>query len=88
MSSEEKKDYEVIIGTPENVQPEIEEILESYGFRNHSRMTSERWDELMKMFAPPVKKNVAKKKTPDMTKAARVSGASKTRKTGTRAKKR
>lgn len=50
LSTEEKSNYEVIIGTPENVQPEIEEILESFGFRYYSRMTSERWDELMKMF--------------------------------------
>jgi hypothetical protein len=40
----------VIIATPENVQPDIEETLENYGFRHHSRLDSERWGELMKMF--------------------------------------
>ena len=50
LSAEEKRGYEVIIGTPENVQPEIEEILENYGFTCHSRMTSERWAELMNAF--------------------------------------
>ena len=32
------------------MQPEIEETLENYGFRNYRRLDSERWDELMKMF--------------------------------------
>lgn len=50
LSAEDKKNYEVIIGTPENVQPEIEETLENYGFTCHSRMTSERWAELMNAF--------------------------------------
>ena len=50
LSTEEKKNYEVIICTPENVQPEIEETLENYGFICHSRMTSERWAELMNAF--------------------------------------
>ncbi len=47
MTSEEKRNVEVVIGTPENVQAEIEEILDSYGFTCHSRMTSERFDDLM-----------------------------------------
>ncbi len=50
LSEEEKRDYEIIIGTPENVQPEIEETLENYCFMCHSRMTSERWAELMDAF--------------------------------------
>ena len=50
LSEEEKRDYEIIIGTPENVQPEIEQTLENYGFTCHSRMTSERWAELMDVF--------------------------------------
>ena len=49
-SSEQKKDFEVLIATPENVQDEIEEILEKHGFCYHSRITSERWDVLMKLF--------------------------------------
>lgn len=49
-SDEEKKEIEVIIATPENVQQEIEEILDKYGFSNHSRLTSELWDELMDSF--------------------------------------
>ncbi len=50
LSEGEKRDYEIIIGTPENVQPEIEEMLENYGFTCHSRMTSERWAVLMDAF--------------------------------------
>ena len=50
MSREEKLSFEVIIATPENAQPEIEETLENYGFRHYSRLDSERWGELMKMF--------------------------------------
>jgi len=50
MSPEDKRDLEVVIATPENVQPEIEETLENFGFRHHSRLDSERWGELMKMF--------------------------------------
>lgn len=49
-SKEDKRNLEVVIATPENVQPEIEETLENYGFRHHSRLDSERWGELMKMF--------------------------------------
>ena len=50
MSKEDKQNLEVVIATPENVQPEIEETLENYGFRRYSRLDSERWGELMKMF--------------------------------------
>lgn len=46
-SDEEKKELEVIIATPENVQQEIEETLDRYRFSNHSRLTSKRWGELM-----------------------------------------
>ena len=49
-SDEEKKELEVIIATPENVQQEIEEMLDGYGFSNHSRLTGERWGELMDAF--------------------------------------
>ena len=50
LSMEEKKNYEVVIATPENDQSEIEETLENYGFICHSRLTSERWAELMYAF--------------------------------------
>lgn len=50
MNRDEKDSLEIIIATPETVQPEIEEILENYGFRHYSRLDSERWGELMKMF--------------------------------------
>ena len=50
MTDEQKEQLEVIIATPENVQPEIEETLENYGFHHYSRLNSERWAELMKMF--------------------------------------
>ena len=50
MTAEEKHNTSILIATPENVQPEIEETLEFYGFRNFTRLTSERWDELMKLY--------------------------------------
>ena len=50
MTPMEKGNTEVLIATPENVQPEIEETLENYGFRHYRRLDSERWSELMKMF--------------------------------------
>ena len=50
LTKEQKDSLEVIIATPENVQPDIEETLENYGFRHYSRLDSDRWGELMKMF--------------------------------------
>ena len=50
ISYEAKKEIEIIIATPKNVQQEIEETLERYGFSNHSRLTSKRWGELMDAF--------------------------------------
>lgn len=50
MGTEEKRDVEVLIATPEQVQPDIEETLENYGFRHHRRLTFARWAELMKLF--------------------------------------
>jgi len=50
MEQEEKRDIEVLIATPEQVQPDIEEILENYGFRHHRRLTFARFAELMKLF--------------------------------------
>ena len=38
MSRDDKDNLEVIIATPENVQPDIEETLENYGFRHYSRV--------------------------------------------------
>lgn len=49
-SKEEKIDLEIIIATPENTHHEIEGTLDKYGFFNHSRVTSERWGELMDAF--------------------------------------
>lgn len=50
MTPEEKDSVAILIATPEFVQPEIEETLENYGFRHYSRLDSDRWNELMKMF--------------------------------------
>ena len=50
MTAAEKMNTSILIATPENIQPEIEETLECNGFHNHARLTSERWDELMKLY--------------------------------------
>lgn len=50
MSMEEKREMEVLIATPEQVQPDIEEALENYGFRHYKRLTFDRHAELMKLF--------------------------------------
>lgn len=50
MTAEEKQDMEILIATPEQVQPEIEETLENFGFRHHRRLTFTRYAELMKLF--------------------------------------
>ncbi|MBQ9361046.1 MAG: DUF4422 domain-containing protein [Lachnospiraceae bacterium] len=50
VSAEERDNTEVLIATPENVQAEIEETLESHGFRHHVRLDSERWSELVKLY--------------------------------------
>ncbi len=50
MSYEDKGNTEVLIATPENVQSEIEETLENYGFIYHRCIDHDRWSELMKMF--------------------------------------
>ena len=50
MTMSEKNNTSILIATPENVQPKIEETLELYGFHNYSRLTSERWSELMKLY--------------------------------------
>ena len=50
MGREEKETYEVLIATPDQVQSDIEEILENFGFRQHRRLTFARFSELMKLF--------------------------------------
>lgn len=47
---EEKQQVEILIATPEQVQPDIEEILENFGFQNHRRLTFAHFTELMKLF--------------------------------------
>lgn len=50
MSVEEKQNVEILIATPEQVQPEIEETLENCGFHHHRRFTFAHRSELMKLF--------------------------------------
>lgn len=50
LTGEEKRQVEILIATPNQVQPEIEEILENFGFRHHRRLTFARYAELMKLF--------------------------------------
>lgn len=50
LSGEEKRQVEILIATPDQVQSDIEEILENFGFRQHRRLTFARWAELMKLF--------------------------------------
>ena len=50
MTAAEKMNTSILIATPENIQPEIEEVLELHGFSNYSRLTSDRWNELMKLY--------------------------------------
>jgi hypothetical protein len=50
LTSEEKDDIEVLIATPENVMPEIEETLDSLGLYCHVRLDSLRWSEMMSQF--------------------------------------
>ena len=50
LSREEKRQVEILIATPDQVQPDIEEVLENFGFRQHKRLTFARWTEMMKLF--------------------------------------
>lgn len=50
MPAEEKRNTEILIAVPDQVQPDIEETLENFGFRHHRRLTFARWTELMKLF--------------------------------------
>lgn len=47
LSKEAKKEIEILIATPENVMPDIENKLDVEGFPCHVRLTSSRWSELM-----------------------------------------
>ncbi|MBQ9609455.1 MAG: DUF4422 domain-containing protein [Lachnospiraceae bacterium] len=50
LSDSDKNSIDIIIATPENIQPEIEELLDSFGLTNHSRLTASRWEELMQLY--------------------------------------
>ncbi len=50
LSDSEKKEIQILIATPENVQDEIEKTVEKYGFSDHIRLTSELWDEMMRQY--------------------------------------
>jgi hypothetical protein len=50
LTPEEKDNIEVLIATPENVMPEIEETLDSLGFHYHVRLDSRRWSGMMGQF--------------------------------------
>ncbi len=43
-------DVEFLIATPENVQPEIEESLETYGFFQYRRVTSDEYASFMELY--------------------------------------
>lgn len=49
-SEEEKQQVEILIATPDQVQSDIEEELENFGFRQYRRLTFDRFSELMKLF--------------------------------------
>ncbi|MBE5843379.1 MAG: DUF4422 domain-containing protein [Butyrivibrio sp.] len=50
LSIEDKHNIEVMIATSENIQLEIEETLENYGFPYYKRLDFDRWNELMKLY--------------------------------------
>lgn len=50
LSKRDRDDIEVLIATPENVQPEVELILDSYGLADHHRLDSDTYSELMGSF--------------------------------------
>lgn len=71
-TDEEKKNIEVLIGTPENVMGAIEKSLDDVGMYNHVRLDSMRWADLqerafkkMGCFAPLSTYPIGNKK-PDM----------------------
>ena len=50
LSESMRKDVQILIATPENVQPEIEETLKSFGYCNYTRLTSKRWNTMAAYF--------------------------------------
>lgn len=48
LTEEEKGDIQILIATPENLMPGIEESLDAHGLGCHVRLTSPRWSELMR----------------------------------------
>ncbi len=50
LSKEEKSNIEVMIATSENIQLQIEETLENYGFPYYHRLDFTRWNELMELY--------------------------------------
>ncbi|MCI9422337.1 MAG: DUF4422 domain-containing protein [Dorea sp.] len=48
LSEKERENIEILIATPENMMPMIEESLEKHGLFCHVRLTSPRWSELMR----------------------------------------
>ncbi|MCR4842711.1 MAG: DUF4422 domain-containing protein [Eubacterium sp.] len=48
LSDREKEELEIYVATPEDMQPEIEDTLCSYGFGNYKCLDSEGWGDLMK----------------------------------------
>ena len=47
LSVQEKANIEILIATPENVMPEIEQALDAKGFFCHVRLTASRWSTLL-----------------------------------------
>ena len=50
LSEEEKQHMEVLLATPENVQPEIEESLENHGFFRYHRVNSQEYASVMELY--------------------------------------
>ncbi len=50
MNWKDKQNIEILIATPDNVQSDIEETLENFGFHCHRRLDSERWSDLLAMY--------------------------------------
>lgn len=46
----DRDNVEVLIATPENIQDEIEETLENYGFYHHRRLDSRHWAKLIELY--------------------------------------
>lgn len=50
LTEEEKRDYHILIGTPEDIHPEIIRTLEQYGFSNYTCMDSRKEAALMERY--------------------------------------